>query len=194
MAFKQQRLKDSSTLVTQEAVLLTQEEAIKMGLLQNADRYGKIQSQVVTNTKIVIDSILVPYTPPTYVDTSGWAFKYQNGDTSSSVIDSVLENSLIVPQKVNKSDNWFSMSGVIDKQGLLIDSIRISNQSSITIGYQKVGFLNLGRKRVVDITHSNPYITTESMRNVVIKPNKSIFNNKFFWAGVGFAGAIFILK
>lgn len=194
MAFKQQRLKDSSTLVTQEAVLLTQEEAIKMGLIQNADRYGKVQSQVTTKTKIVIDSVFMPYTPPNYVDTSGWAYKFQNGDTSAAVLDSVLENSIIVPQSVEKSDNWFSMRATIVKDGLLVDSIRISNQSSVTIGYQKTGFLNLGRKQVVDITNSNPYLSTESMRNVVIKPNKSLLNNKFFWAGVGFTGAIFILK
>lgn len=184
IAFRMQRLKDSSTIVSQEAIILTKDEAIKLG-------YGKIQSQVVTKTRVVIDSIFIPY-PTNYVDTTGWAFKFKNGDTSKAIIDSLIANSLIVPADWQKSTKWLSISGKVKKEGVLIDTIIIPNETSVTIGYKKSGFLNLGRKEMVDVRNTNPYLNTDGMRNVVIKPNKSLLNNKIFWMGIGILGGIFI--
>jgi len=54
--------------------------------------------------------------------------------------------------------------------------------------------LNLGRTPVVDIKNTNPFLKVEKMNNVVIKPNKSIFNSKLFWAGIGLLGGIALSK
>lgn len=192
IAFQVQRQKDSSTIASQEAILLTQEEAIKLGLLRDAEKYGHIQSQVITKTKIVIDSVFIPYTPPNMTDTTGWAFWYRNGDTSKAIIDSLIANSIIVPATWDKSDRWVSVSGKVEKSGVLIDTIIIPNETSVTIGYKKTGFLKLGRKQVVDIQNTNPYLSTDAMKNVVIKPNKSLLNNKLFLIGVGLFGGLFL--
>ena len=190
--FDLQRSKDSSTIASQEATLLSQEEAINLGLLKLSDNFTKIQSQVSAKSKVVIDSVYVPYTPPSYVDTTGWAFKFKNGDTSKATLDSVLANSIIVPSKFSKEEKWFSINGVVRKDGLLFDTITISNETAVTIGWKKTGFLNLGRKQVVDLKNTNPYLNVESMKNVVIKPNKSLLNNKLVWLGAGVIGGIYL--
>jgi hypothetical protein len=190
--FKMKRQKDSSTIVSQEATILTQDEAISMGLLKNAEDYGKINSQVQTVTRVEIDSVLVPYTPQNYADTSGWAYLYAQGDTADSIIDSVLANSVVVPKDFEKNEKWFTVNGQVTKEGVMLNKVVVPNETSVTVGYKKVGFMNLGRKPVVEITNSNPYLSTDNMRNVVIKPNKNIFNNKVFWVGVGILGGLYI--
>lgn len=192
LAFNVQRQKDSSTLASQEAMLLSQEEAIRLGLLKLTDNFTTIQSQVSAKTKIIIDKQEVPFLPPHFADTTGWAAKFKNGDTSKATIDSVLANSIQVPAKFDKKDKWFTINGVVNKNGLLFDTISIPNETAVTIGWKKTGFLNLGRKQVVDLKNSNPYLNVESMKNVVIKPNKSLLNNKLVWFGVGVAGGIYL--
>jgi hypothetical protein len=74
-----------------------------------------------------------------------------------------------------------------------MDSIRISNESSVTIGWKKCGFLNLKREPIVEIKNTNPYLDVTKMDNVVIKPKSGLFTKKSFWIGVGIISG-FILK
>jgi len=192
-AFKTKLLEDSSSLAQQTQTILTQEEAIKMGILKLEGDIKKVQSQVRQSQEISIEDIAVPFVPNGYADTSGWAKSLNEGDRSDSTIDSLIANSVIVPSKFSKTDKWFSLNGEVQKTGILVDSLKIVNESSVTIGYKKTGFLGLKKEPLVEIKNTNPYLSVTKMNNVVIKPNKSIFHSKLFWGGIGIIGG-FILN
>lgn len=191
-AFKTKLLEDSSTLAQQTQTILTQEEAIRTGILKLEGDIKKVQSQVRQKQEISIEDIAVPFVPNGYADTTGWAKRIKEGDRSDSTLDSLLANSVIVPSKFSKQDKWFSIDGEVQKDGIMVDSLKIQNESSVTIGYKKSGFLGLKSEPLVEIKNTNPYLSVTKMNNVIVKPNKSIFQKKGFWFGVGILGGIFI--
>lgn len=191
-AFKTKLLQDSSTLAQQTQTILTQEEAIRTGILKLEGDIKKVQSQVRQKQEISIEDIAVPFVPNGYADTTGWAKRIKEGDRSDSTIDSLLANSVIVPSKFQKDDKWFSIGGEVQKDGIKVDSLKIQNESSVTIGYKKSGFLGLKSEPLVEIKNTNPYLSVTKMNNVVIKPNKNIFKSKLFWTGIGVVGGIFL--
>lgn len=192
-AFKTKLLDDSSTLAQQTQTILTQEEAIRTGILKLEGDIKKVQSQVRQSQEISIEDIAVPFVPNGYADTTGWAIRIKEGDRSDSTIDSLLAHSVIVPSKFKKEDKWFSIDGEVQKEGIKVDSLKIENESSVTIGYKKSGFLGLKSTPLIEIKNTNPYLSVTKMNNVVIKPNKNIFKSKLFWGGIGVVGG-FILK
>lgn len=191
-AFKTKILKDSSTLATQTQTILSQDEALKLGVLKLEGEIKKVQSQVRQQQNIQIRDVSVPFVPSGYTDTSGWYSKFKNGDTSKSICDSLIANSVVVPQRFALEQKWYSIDGKVNKNGLLIDRLKIQNESSVTIGYRKYGFLNLKREPLVEIKNTNPYLSLSKVSNVVIKPNKSIFKSRVFWTGIGIFGGIYL--
>jgi hypothetical protein len=190
--FKTKILSDSSTLATQTQTILTQDEAIKMGLLKLEGDIRKVQSQVVETTELAYNNVGVPYIPDGYVDTLKWLKNYKNGDTSKATYDSIINNSVIVPKSFGIDTKWYSINGKVKKDGLLIDSMKIPNETSVTIGYKKYGFLNLKSQPLVEVKNTNPYLKVQKMSNVVVKENKSILKSKLFWMGIGIFGGIYL--
>ena len=190
--FKFRIAKDSSTIAFQNQTILTQGDAIKLGLLKLDGEIKKVQSQVNQVQDIVIDNAPIPYVPDGYADTTGWYSKFRNGDTSKAICDSFIANSILVPTKFGLNDKWYSINGKVKKDGLLLDSLKITNESSVTIGYENYGFLNLKSKPIVEIKNSNPYLKVSKMNNVVVKKNKTILQSKLFWMGLGVLGGFYI--
>lgn len=194
-AFKKKMQQDSSTIATQNQTIMTQGDAIKLGLLKLEGQIKEVQSQVKESQEVIIKKVLVPYIPDNYIDTTkGWYASLKSGQITKSLVDSLMFHSLIVPRGFKKEDKWFSINGVVKKDGVMIDSLKIPNESSVTIGYKKSGFLNLGRTPIVEIKNTNPYVDVTKVSNIVTKKNKGIFNTKGFWIGVGVVGGILIQK
>lgn len=191
--FKNKILKDSSTMATQSQTILTQDEAIKLGLLKMEGEIRKVQSQVSQKQDVVVTKVDVPYIPNGFVDTSGWYAKLQHGDNTQANIDSLLANSVIVPQPFQLEEKWYQIYGNVQKKGLLIDSLKLENESSVTVGFKKSGFLKLKKEPIVEIKNTNPYLRVSKMNNVVVKKDKSIIQSKWFWLGLGVVGT-FIIK
>lgn len=190
--FKVRVNKDSSTIISQRQTILTQDEAIKLGILKLDGEIKKVQSQVNQVQKLVINDIPIPYIPNNYVDTSGWYHRFKNGDTSKSICDSFINNSVLVGTQFKKDDKWLKMDGKIKKDGLQLDSMTIPNESSVTIGYRKYGFLNLKREPIVEIKNTNPYLKTGKVDNVSVKNKPNIFQRKGFWAGIGIVAGLLL--
>lgn len=194
-AFKKKVQDDSSTIATQTQTIMTQGDAIKLGLLKLEGQIKDVQSQVKESQEVIIKKVLVPYIPDNYIDTTkGWYASLKSGQITKSLVDSLMFHSLVVPRGFKKDDKWFTIDGVVRKDGVMIDSIKVPNESSVTIGYKKSGFLNLGRTPIVEIKNTNPYIDLKKVSNIVTKKNKGIFNTKGFWIGVGVIGGILIQK
>jgi hypothetical protein len=188
-SFKVKILKDSSTIATQSQTILTIDEALRLGILKLDGEIKKAQSQVRYVQKIKIDSVLVPYSN---VDTSIWTLK--KTDNCEEKYDSLLANSVIVPRDFSAEKKWFSINGKIKKDGVLVDSLKLENESSVTIGYKRSGFLWLKKEPIVEVKNTNPYLQVTKMNNVIIKKNKRLLDSPILWLGLGVIGGIFLNK
>lgn len=192
--YKTKVLADSSTIASQTQTILSQDEAIKLGLLKLDGDIKNVQSLVRQGQTINIDSIPIPFVPDNFADTSGWMARLRQGDSSKATLDSLLANSIIIPKKFSLKDKWYSIDGKLLRDGLLMDSLKISNESSITIGWKNAGFLGLKKEPMVEIKNTNPYLSVTKMSNVVVKKNKGLFQNPIFWTGLGFLGGTYFIK
>lgn len=184
--FEVKRLDDSSTLATQTQTIMTQKEAIELGLLELEKSMKEVQSQVKQKSTITIIEKQVPFIPDGYVDTIGLV-RNENGDV-------VRRDSIAVPTRFNVSEKWFNIDGLVRKEGLTIDSLTIPNKTIVTIGYKKAGFLNLSKDAVVQVKNENPYVNVTGLDNIVIKKKKKIWNNPLVHIGVGVVLGYYITK
>lgn len=193
--FKTQRLKDSSTIVTQEQTNLTLKEAYRLGLIEKDKQMAKIQSQIQEQSQIAVRGKDVPYIPKGYVDTTGKHLVDTSGWVHDVTGHVVRTDSVSVPMAFGLSEKWFKVKGTVKKEGLTIDTLIMPNKMIATIGIKKTGFLNLGRTPVVTVKNTNPYIEVSGLNNVVVKKKKGILKSPFFWGTVvGLVGGIFITK
>ena len=183
---------DSSTIAQQSQTILSQDEAIMLGLLKLDGEIKDVVSQVSEFSKFKKDSFKIPFIPNNFADTSGWYAKLKAGDTSRPIIDSLLANSVIVPKPFAYNEKYFTMGGNVNKKGLFIDSIHIPNETRVTIGNKRSGFLGLKVEPVVEVTNSNPYIQIPKLNNVIIKKDKPFYEKKLFLVGVGIVGGYYI--
>jgi len=190
--FETIRLKDSSTIASQTQTILTQEEAIRLGLLKLEGDIKKVQSQVRQGQTINIDSVPIPFVPNNFADTTGWMARIRQGETSKSLLDSLLANSVVVPRRYSLKAEWYTIDGRVLKDGLLMDSLKVVNESSVTVGWRRAGFLGLRKEPAVEIKNTNPYLSVTKMGNVVVKKKAGVLNSPFFWAGLGVVGGLLI--
>ena len=191
-AFTKKINADSSTIVQQEQTILTEKEAIKLGLLKLEGEIKKAQSQVRQTQVIRYDSISVAYVPDNFIDSSKWLFKFKNGFKSNDVIDSLIANSIIVPKSFATKSKWFSINGKVNKENVLIETLSIPNESSVTVGWKRTGFLWLGKKQFVEVKNTNPYLSVVKLSNVVIEKKKGLLSKPIFWVAVGVVAGFLI--
>jgi len=184
--FEVQRLKDSSTLATQTQTIMTQKEAISIGLLELEKSMKEVQSQVKQRSTTTIIEKQVPFIPDGYVDTTG-VVKNENGEV-------IRRDSIAVPSRFKLNEKWFNIDGLVKKDGLIIDSLSIPNKTIVTVGYKKAGFLNLSKDAVVQVKNENPYVNVTGLDNVVIKKKKKIWENPLVHIGVGVVLGYYITK
>jgi hypothetical protein len=184
--FNVERLKDSSTLATQSQTILSQKEAIELGLLELEKSMKEVQSQVKQKSTTTIIEKQVPFIPDGYVDTIG-IVRGDNGEV-------VRRDSIAVPTRFKLNEKWFNVDGLVKKDGLIIDSLSIPNKTIVTIGYKKAGFLNLSKDAVVQVKNENPYVNVTGLDNIVIKKKKKIWQNPLVHIGVGVVLGYYITK
>jgi hypothetical protein len=184
--FYVERLKDSSTLATQSQTILSQKEAIELGLLELEKSMKEVQSQVKQKSTTTIIEKQVPFIPDGYVDTIG-IVRGDNGEV-------VRRDSIAVPTRFKLNEKWFNVDGLVKKDGLVIDSLTIPNKTIVTVGYKKAGFLNLSKDAVVQVKNENPYVNVTGLDNIVIKKKKKIWQNPLVHIGVGVVLGYYITK
>jgi len=184
--FEVQRLKDSSTLATQNQTIMTQKEAISLGLLELEKTMKEVQSQVKQKSTTTIIEKQVPFIPDGYADTSG-IVRNESGDV-------IRRDSIAVPTRFKLNEKWFNIDGLVKRDGLVIDSLTIPNKTIVTIGYKKAGFLNLSKDAVVQVKNENPYVNVTGLDNIVIKKKKKLWQNPLVHVGVGVVLGYYITK
>lgn len=185
-AFEVKRKGDSSTIATQSQTLMSQKEALKLGLLELENDMKAIQSQMKQSSVTTIVEKQVPFIPDGYADTSGLV-RDEKGDV-------VRRDSIAVPSRFKLNEKWFNIDGYVQRDGLKIDSLTIPNKTIATIGYKKAGFLNLSKDPVVTFKNDNPYVNVVGMDNVVIKNKRPFWKNPLFTIGIGVVLGHYIIK
>lgn len=185
-AFEVKRLDDSSTIATQTQTLMTQKEAIQMGLLELDKKMKEVQAQVKQKAEVIIVDKPVPFIPDGWADTSGLV-RNDKGEV-------IRRDSIAVPTRFKLDEKWFNIDGYVQKSGLKIDSLTIPNKTTLTLGYNKTGFLNLGRQAVVTLKNDNPYLKVTGMDNIVVRNRKKFWQSPVFLFGLGVVGGWYITK
>lgn len=108
---------------------------------------------------------------------------------------SQLVNCMEVPMFFAKGNDtsWFMIKGVVDTNGLMIDSVSFLSNPTFTVGIAKrPGFVNWFKKPVATVFYqdANPYAHTLSMNNIKVKYQEKFYEKKWFWFLLGnFTGA-----
>jgi hypothetical protein len=173
-AYIEQVNEQGNKIAEQEQIILSQKDAIQNNLLVIKD-LKDVQSQVRIRNIIKIDSILVPYTDTLYLH------------------DSIP----FIPRKFNLSNEFYSFNGKTQRNSVLLDSVSFTSGLDITIGSKKMGWFK-SPKPIVEVEYTNPYISTTSINNVIIKDEPKWYEKNGLWfgvgIGVGIVGGILINK
>lgn len=176
--FKTQRAKDSSEIVTQTQLVLSEKESKQLGLIQlskELDKLKKVTAQIKTTTQFIYDRLDVP-------------FDSSNNTPTIVKIDS--SDYLKLPQYFNKEDKWFSTTAFVDTKGLHFDSLRFRNEAILTIGLEYKGLFSKPNPVIV-IQNMNPYATTTQFSNIIIQNRKKWYQTNGFWGSAsGFLGFV----
>ena len=168
MPFVQQRLKDSSTIVTQIQLLATKDAEI-VKHIEKEDKLYKLASNVQVKTVYQIKEVLVPYKDSTKVITLK--------DTINGIIDST--EYLKLPSRVQTIDTNFLLDATVLSNGLEVNYLKIPNTTIVNIGEEGNIFKH---QSIIKIHQSNPYILQTDVKNVIIENPK--LKNKA-WKGFG---------
>ena len=175
-AYIEQVNEQGNKIAEQEQIILSQKDAIQNNLLVIKD-LKDVQSQVRIRNIIKIDSILVPYT-----------------DTDTLYLHDSIP---FIPRKFNLSNEFYSFNGKTQRNSVLLDSVTFTSGLDITIGRKKMGLFK-SPKPIVEVEYTNPYISTTSINNVIIKDEPKWYEKKGLWfgvgIGVGIVGGILINK
>ena len=163
--FKEEVDKQGKRIVEQQQVILSQKDAIAHGLLE-IEELKKVQSQVSVVTNLVVDTFIVSHTDTIVQYVEGEAF-------------------LKLPQTYLHSSEFFSLDATINTNGLLVNNLTFPNETSVTIGYKREGLLK-PLSPVVKLTHTNPYMQTKAVSNVIIEEKKNPLTDHKVWGGMGF--------
>lgn len=161
----------------QVQVNATQKEALESGLLREEELKAK-------NIKTVQSLVKAQEIASFWKDS---VIYYRHNPTIITLVDSATGdtiNYMKVPQPFDKSDQWFSIAGDITKEGIILDSIKIISEPTITIGFVKEHWYKKGEWSVI-YENNNPYFKLSKLSNVVIKEKKHFYQKNGFWFGSG---------
>lgn len=165
------------TISRQNQLVITQEEAIKAGIIREQElkdnqikllqAYMKVSEQIKVMEGTIAEFVGKPIII-TQVDGT---------DTSRY---------MKVPQRFGATDNkWYTVSGMVRKEGVQFDSISFNSVPKFIVGKQKEG--NWWKRTfkpanpVVLYQNENPYATTKSMSNVITLEKKKWYQRNGFW-------------
>ena len=176
--FELLRDNNGKLIAQQQQIIFTHKQAIDHGLIAYV-KLKKLKSQVRIRTVTELDSIFVPFVKDSLITLHDTVF-----------VDTTIYLSTIkVPQKFSLIDDYYTIAGKVKKDGLIVDSLKIFNQTNINIGLKSQGIFKKPLP-VVMVEHTNPYVKTRGLGNIIIKDEKKFYDRKLFWLGVGLVGGI----
>lgn len=173
-AFSKRLTEKGDTIAIQEEMILSERQAQKV-LKEELEYLKEVKNNVRVITKTEIKEVEIPVaSDPIFIERD-------------------LDKFLKLPQSYKDSTELFSFSATVNETGLKINSLKIENRSSISIGLQKRGFFRRAEP-VVTVHHSNPLIQTQGMQNVTVDLPKPFYETRTFNIGLGIAAGLLISR
>lgn len=172
--FLQVRSADSMHMVRQEAVIVEQDRKYASLMQEDANIIRELQSRVQTRWRIRIDTVFIPFATDTSdPDTPDLGFR---------------KDSIAVPQPFHLPGEWLDIAGRVEKGGILLDSIDIPNEQTVTLERQRLPGILPKWKYDVMVQNTNPYLKTSNLKAVVVKPSR---HHEYPWvAFIGMVGVV----
>jgi hypothetical protein len=172
--FEKENGKNGETIYKQANIILNQKEALKTNLItiQDLKKFKKINSKISIASKTKIDTVFIPY----------------NIDSLKlPIIDFKKSFSTKHPE------NWYSISGIVNKEGVFFDSIIFKNEYDVTIGKMNMGFFKKSKPTLV-LNSLNPYTDVTKINNISLDYEIPFYKKNSFWAGLGLIGGFFLFS
>lgn len=170
--------RQGDSLKVTKQIILSQKQAIEMGILNEKelkDKYLKEVNNVVKLSEEV--SIL----------------KKQGKFVDTVYIDNFNSYEWIrLPFDVAFGDKWYNLSLTINETPLL-NSLITYSEPTITIGTIKKGVFKKPEK-VTIYENANPYIKLKSIESITIKEQTKWYQTTWFKIGAGFIGGALIIE
>lgn len=182
-SFKNSINKFGQKVSEQEMLILEYDKRMEQQLLLNS-KLKSLNSQIKMNFSTKINDIIASFNSDTNIvyivnDNKDTTFCIREGTTFSD------------------STKWYSLSGLILRQGVKFNSIEINNSFTTNIGKRKPdGYFKLFKqsKQYVEIIQDNPYTNMKSMTSIEIKQDKKFYNTTWFKIACGFVAGAAVTK
>lgn len=98
-------------------------------------------------------------------------------DNTTTLGDSLvkIKDVIIPPRKFFVTTDNYTIANTVQLKNVEFDSINIPNRITIHIAEKKDDWFKR-RQQIVQIMNSNPYIETESIQSITLKPTISAWN------------------
>lgn len=149
-----QRLADSSTITTQNQILVADKSQIK-ALTEKVAGMDNLQAQVRYKTIFVAPPAVAPITAPVYYT-----------DTATS------QRYLKVPASFRLKHQWYQQAGtILDNGTVRLDTFRVALQTSVTFGDAAHKWYQFFKpwQPVVSVHEANPYARLTGLQNVALE-------------------------
>jgi len=180
LSFFENNLKKlNDSVYQQKQVIISLENAVKLGLIDN----NKIKNE---NWKLITHNIKLEEQIVIFQD----SVSYTNEPDIITISDDTLNRQYMrVPLNFKEDNEFYSISGTVIPRCVLFDKISIYSYPEITIGWKKEGLFKK-QEPVVTYYNRNPYSTLKSMDAITIEPRKPRwYESKVFWFLAGFGSA-----
>lgn len=164
LKFEEEVSENGVKIISQEQIILSQKDAIQHNLL-DIEGLKNVKSQVNIVTNTVIDTILI-----TNTDT---VIQYIEGDAY-----------LKLPKDYNINSEFLELKAIVDVKGLQLNSLKLKNKTTVSVGFKGQGLFKPDLA-IVELKHSNPYVITTDVSNVIIEKDKTLLEDRKVWLGLG---------
>lgn len=168
--------RQGDSLKVSKQIILSQKQAIEMGLLNEKelrDKYLKeINNVVKLSEEVQILKKQGKFIDTVYIDTFN-SYEW-----------------IRLPFDVAFGDKWYNLDITINETPML-NSLITYSEPTITIGTVKKGLFKKPEK-VTIYENANPYIQLKSVQSITIVEQDKWYQKNWFWGGVGFVGGVII--
>jgi len=165
IAFESYRSTSEATVSEQAAIILSQDDALAMGIL-DADKLKELNLRSIEVNIKLTERIQALEKEGEFIGQPSVVYR----DTSYGDVDTTIKY-MEIPVGIRYEDQWVNLHATVDYPTPIFDTVGFLSKPEITIGWQKQGFLKKP-ERTVFYTNENPYVTVIDMRNVVIEEPK----------------------
>lgn len=171
------------TIVRQYAIITSDQDALKKAadeLFNYKDKDKKQIKRIDALVKLTTKTKLPNPIVAKFTDTlDKKRFADSLSKECADVISILLDTSVFVGSQFKFDSSYLQLSGIVEKDGVRIDSLNMPDTQAIAFEVTKGGLFRRGidgkvkfwtpRKLSVSVYHSNPYIQTTGMSSAVYK-------------------------